>query len=43
MKMEILKIYILKKKKKNKDNFQITYAKRGNFVKKNNIQFFNSL
>jgi len=29
----------LKKEEKNKDNFQITYAKRGKFVKKNNIQF----
>ena len=35
-----LKIYILKKRKKNKNNFQITYAKKGNFSKKkNNIQF----
>ncbi len=29
----------LKKEEKNKDNFQITYAKRGKFVKKSNIQF----
>ena len=34
-----LKNIYLKKEEEEKDNFQITYAKRGNFVKKNNIQF----
>ncbi|MDA9731352.1 LptF/LptG family permease, partial [Candidatus Pelagibacter sp.] len=34
-----LKNIYLKKEEKDKDNFQITYAKRGNFVKKNDIQF----
>ena len=34
------KKYLCKKENKNnKDNFQITYAKKGNFVKKNKIQF----